>query len=407
MSINPKSYPLAGGSYTLDQLVEIITREVLVAYPLLGGEQGDQGPHCSACPAYPCDGHCVQTNPDGVRRVVSAGADRLTTRLGVKSVAADMASKIDHTLLKPQATEDQFRQLCAEARQFGFATVCVNPAWVPLCAQLLAGSPVKVCTVIGFPLGATLPEVKAFESQRCAALGAAELDMVINVGALKSRQYAVVEEDITAVVNAAHQLGASVKVIIEAAYLTDEEKVEACALSKAAGADYVKTSTGFGPSGATVEDVALMRRVVGPEMGVKAAGGIKTAEEAKAMIAAGATRIGASASVKIVGESEVEGPSTSWDPACAPDGHWRELTCPNVNCCSSSPTHMAVMPVSAGCWPTRQPSSRVDRSARPRRDASRPTEIRGLHDTGIALARRQVSRRANLRNTAIYPVSHG
>ena len=213
-----------------------------------------------------------------------------------------MASKIDHTLLKPQATEDQFRQLCAEARQFSFATVCVNPAWVPLCASLLRGSPVKVCTVIGFPLGATLPEVKAFETQRCITLGASELDMVINIGALKSRQYGVVEEDIAAVVNAAHALGGHVKVIIEAAYLTDEEKVEACALSKSAGADYVKTSTGFGPSGATVEDVALMRRVVGPEMGVKAAGGIKTAEDAKAMIAAGATRIGASASVKIVGE---------------------------------------------------------------------------------------------------------
>jgi deoxyribose-phosphate aldolase len=158
--------------------------------------------------------------------------------------------------------------------------------------------------VIGFPLGATLPEVKAFEVQRCVALGATELDMVINIGALKSRRYDVVQEDIAAVVNAAHALGGSVKVIIEATYLTDEEKVEACALSKAAGADYVKTSTGFGPSGATVEDVALMRRVVGPEMGVKAAGGIKTAEDAKAMIAAGATRIGASASVKIVGDTK-------------------------------------------------------------------------------------------------------
>ncbi len=285
-------------NYNLDQLVEILTREVLAAYPMLGEQM------CSVCKNQPCDGQCVQTNPDGVRQVVSAGADRLSTRLGVRTVASDMASKIDHTLLKPQATEDQFRQLCAEARQFSFATVCINPAWVPLCAQLLRGCPVKVCTVIGFPLGATLPDVKAFETQRCVALGAAEVDMVINIGALKSRQYDVVEEDIAAVVNAAHALGGAVKVIIEAAYLTDEEKVEACALSKAAGADYVKTSTGFGPSGATVEDVALMRRVVGPEMGVKAAGGIKTAEDAKAMIAAGATRVGASASVKIVGEAK-------------------------------------------------------------------------------------------------------
>ncbi len=271
--------------YSLEQLVELITREVMAAYP---------------AEAEHADPHWVQTNPNGARQVVSAGADRLSTRLGVTGIAEDLAGKIDHTLLKPQGTEDEIRQLCREAREFRFATVCVNPTWVPLCAQLLQGSPVKVCTVIGFPLGATLSEVKAFESQRCAALGAQELDMVLNIGALKSRNYDVVEEDIAAVVNVAHQLGAGVKVIIEAAYLSDEEKVEACALSKAAGADYVKTSTGFGPGGATVEDVALMRRVVGPEMGVKAAGGVKTPEDAKAMLAAGATRIGASAGVKIV-----------------------------------------------------------------------------------------------------------
>jgi deoxyribose-phosphate aldolase len=222
----------------------------------------------------------------------------------VEATASEMASKIDHTLLKPQATEDQFRQLCAEARQFSFATVCVNPAWVPLCAQLLRGSPVKVCTVIAFPLGATLPDVKAFETQRCIAWGAAEVDMVINIGALKSQQYEVVQDDIAAVVSAAHALGGKVKVIIETAYLTDEEKVKACELSKTAGSDFVKTSTGFGPSGATVEDVVLMRRVVGPEMGVKAAGGIKTAADAKAMIAAGATRIGTSAGVKIIAECQ-------------------------------------------------------------------------------------------------------
>jgi deoxyribose-phosphate aldolase len=235
---------------------------------------------------------------------MSQNSSNLTPDHSGPSAAAEMASKIDHTLLKPQATEDQFHQLCAEARQFSFATVCVNPAWVPLCAQLLRGSPVKVCTVIGFPLGATLPDVKAFEAQRCIALGAAEVDMVINIGALKSRQPDVVQADIAAVVQAAHALGGSVKVIIEAAYLTDEEKAEACALSRAAGADYVKTSTGFGPSGATVEDVALMRRVVGPDMGVKAAGGIKTAADAEAMIVAGATRIGTSAGVKIIAECQ-------------------------------------------------------------------------------------------------------
>jgi deoxyribose-phosphate aldolase len=235
---------------------------------------------------------------------MSQNSSNFTLYQNGPSAAAEMASKIDHTLLKAQATEDQFRQLCAEARQFSFATVCVNPAWVPLCVELLHGSPVKVCTVIGFPLGATLPDVKAFESQRCVALGAAEVDMVINIGALRSQQYDVVQADIAAVVNAAHALGGSVKVIIEVAYLTDEEKIKACALSKAVGADYVKTSTGFGPSGATVDDVALMRRVVGPEMGVKAAGGIKTAADAWAMIAAGATRIGTSAGVRIIAECQ-------------------------------------------------------------------------------------------------------
>jgi len=286
------------GNYTLDQLVELVTREVMAFYL----PEGDRP--CGSCGLTQCDHQCLQNNPGATQRVIGAGADRLSTRLGVKSVAAELAGMIDHTLLKPQATEDQFRQLCAEAREFGFATVCVNPAWVPLCAGLLRGSQVKVCTVIGFPLGATLPEVKAFESQRTIANGASELDMVINIGALKSRCYTVVEDDIAAVVNVAHPLAASVKVIIETAYLTDEEKVEACVLAKAAGADYVKTSTGFGPSGATVEDVALMRRVVGPEIGVKAAGGIRTTEEARAMIAAGATRIGASASVKIVGAAK-------------------------------------------------------------------------------------------------------
>lgn len=283
------------GAYSLDQLVEIITREVLAAYPKTGTE-------CAVCGSSTCVGQCVETNPDGARMVVEAGADRLSARLGVKNIAADMAGMIDHTILKPNATEEQVRQLCLEAREFSFATVCINPTWIPMAAEILRGSPVKVCTVIGFPLGATFAEVKAFEAQRCANLGATELDMVINIGALKSRQYDLVQDDIAAVVDAAHPLGASVKVIIEAAYLTDEEKVEACVLSKAAGADYVKTSTGFAPTGATVEDVALMRRVVGPGMGVKAAGGVKTAEDAKAMIAAGATRIGASASVKIIGE---------------------------------------------------------------------------------------------------------
>ncbi|MCX7668935.1 MAG: deoxyribose-phosphate aldolase [Anaerolineae bacterium] len=215
---------------------------------------------------------------------------------------ADPAALIDHTLLKPTATAAQVRQLCAEAREHGFASVCVNPTWVALCAQELAGSPVKVCTVVGFPLGADLPEVKAFAAERCIALGATEIDMVLNIGALKSQEYAAVREDIAAVVRSAHAAGGIVKVIIETAYLTAEEKVAACVLAQDAAADFVKTSTGFGPAGATVADVALMRRVVGPAMGVKAAGGIRTASDFRAMVAAGANRIGASASVQIMRE---------------------------------------------------------------------------------------------------------
>ncbi len=279
-------------NYTLDELVTLITREVLAAYPAGSGQ-------CTSC-RQPCSGQCVSSNPDAVRQVVAAGASRLSTRLGVRGVAADMAGMIDHTLLKPDADEAQLRQLCAEAREYGFASVCVNPTWVPLCAELLRGSSAAVCTVIGFPLGATLGDVKVYESERAIAHGARELDMVINVGALKSRSYDQVLDDIAGVVGVAHAHGALVKVIIEAVLLTDDEKVEACALSKAAGADFVKTSTGFASGGATAADVALMRRVVGAQMGVKAAGGIKTADDASAMIQAGATRIGASAGIKIV-----------------------------------------------------------------------------------------------------------
>jgi deoxyribose-phosphate aldolase len=211
---------------------------------------------------------------------------------------------IDHTLLRPNATQDEIAQLCYEARKYGFAAVCVNPSYVKLCADLLKGSEVEVCTVVGFPLGATSPEAKAFEAQKSVRDGATEVDMVINVGALKSRDWELVEGDIAGIARVCHAGGAILKVIIEAAFLTDEEKIAACQLAKVAGADFVKTSTGFGPGGATAEDVALMRYVVGSEMGVKAAGGIKTRADAERMIAAGADRIGASASVKIIqGES--------------------------------------------------------------------------------------------------------
>jgi deoxyribose-phosphate aldolase len=211
-----------------------------------------------------------------------------------------VAGTIDHTLLKPDATAAQVADLCAEAREYGFASVCVNPSYVALAHRLLAGSGVPVCSVVGFPLGATPSEVKVYEALRAIADGAAEVDMVINIGALKSGDHDAVERDIAAVARACHASDVHLKVIIEAALLTDEEKVTACELAAAAGADYVKTSTGFGPGGATVADVALMRRTVGPDMGVKAAGGIGTYDDAAAMIAAGATRIGASAGVRIV-----------------------------------------------------------------------------------------------------------
>lgn len=214
----------------------------------------------------------------------------------------EIARLIDHTLLKAEATQAQIEQLCAEAAYHHFAAVCINPAYVSLAAQLLKGSDVAVCTVVGFPLGATTPAVKAYETVQVVAAGAVEVDMVINIGALKSGQAELVKEDIIAVVRTAHEHSATVKVIIEAALLTDEEKRIACALAKSAGADYVKTSTGFGPWGATAADVALMREVVGTDMGVKAAGGIRTLADAQMMVAAGATRLGTSAGVKIMEE---------------------------------------------------------------------------------------------------------
>jgi deoxyribose-phosphate aldolase len=214
-----------------------------------------------------------------------------------------VAALIDHTLLKPEVTALQIDGLCQEAIRHGFATVCVNPSWVWRASRLLGNSPVGVCSVVGFPLGATPADVKAYESERAIADGAREIDMVINIGALKSGDLRVVERDIEAVTGPCREAGAVSKVIIEAALLTDEEKVTACTLAKAAAADFVKTSTGFGPGGATAHDVALMRRVVGEEMGVKAAGGVRDLEGLKAMVAAGATRIGASAGVRIVQES--------------------------------------------------------------------------------------------------------
>lgn len=269
------------GSY--EKLVDQITDLVLAK---LGGED--------SCPSF-CEAD--------VQRIVDAGASRIGVVLGETATAHDWASLIDHTLLKPEASEADIKKLCDEAAQFGFASVCVNPAWVKKAAGFLRGTGVPVCTVIGFPLGATLPDVKAYEARRAIFDGAREVDMVINVGALRSGDDCDVEEDIRAVVEAAHENGVLCKVIIETALLSDEEKVRACLASKNAGADFVKTSTGFSKGGATVHDVALMRRTVGSALGVKASGGVKGIEDARKMFEAGATRIGASVGVKIAQEA--------------------------------------------------------------------------------------------------------
>jgi deoxyribose-phosphate aldolase len=259
-----------------------------------------------------CACHAVSSDccPDRLRGVLDAGA----TRVGVHAsggAPTGVASMIDHTLLKPDASRKEIDALCQEAAQFGFATVCVNPTWVAHAARQLAKTSVGVCSVVGFPLGATTAEVKGFETRRAIFDGAREIDMVINVGALKSGDLRTVELDIEAVTRPCRECGVLSKVIIEAALLTDDEKVAACTIAKAAGADYVKTSTGFASGGATAADVALMRRVVGAEMGVKAAGGVRDLEGLKAMVAAGATRVGASAGVKIVQQSRGEKPTAT------------------------------------------------------------------------------------------------
>jgi deoxyribose-phosphate aldolase len=219
---------------------------------------------------------------------------------------AQVARLIDHTLLKPQATPAQIGRLCDQARRYGFASVCINPVYVRLAAERLAGSGVAVCTVVGFPLGANTTVIKVQEAQQAIADGATEIDMVIQIGALKAGDHQAVQDDIAAVSSACHAGGALLKVIIEAVLLTDEEKVTACRLAQAAGADFVKTSTGFAGGGATVADVRLMRQAVGPEMGIKAAGGVHSYADAMAMVEAGATRIGASAGVEIVEQAPQE-----------------------------------------------------------------------------------------------------
>jgi deoxyribose-phosphate aldolase len=271
---------------TREELIELVTREVLAAL----AERSD-----------------ICATPERLRTVVANGADRVSFHGDAQDVPLDLAKYIDHTLLKPDATQDDIDTLCDEALEYGFAAVCINPTWVKRAAERLRGSAVKVATVIGFPLGATTPEIKAMETRKALRDGAREVDMVINIGALKSGQQELVRKDIEKVVDSAHEAGAITKVILETGLLTDEEKVIASALAKQAKAEFVKTSTGFSGGGATVYDVALMRETVGPDMGIKASGGVRTLEDAEDMIAAGATRIGASAGVQIIGAQEGDG----------------------------------------------------------------------------------------------------
>jgi deoxyribose-phosphate aldolase len=267
-----------------EQLIEVVTRQVLAA---LAGRSEAEG-------------------LDDAQQVVANGAARLGYSGPAAGVPQNLARFIDHTLLRPTATAADIDRLCDEAVEHRFAAVCINPCWVARAARRLRGSAVTVASVVGFPLGASSPEIKAMEARRALREGAREIDMVINIGALKSGDHELVRRDIAGVSDACREVGARNKVIIEAAYLTDEEKVVACRLAQAARAHFVKTSTGFGPGGATVLDVALMREVVGEKMGVKAAGGIHTAAEVREMITAGATRIGASAGVRIVSGEEGE-----------------------------------------------------------------------------------------------------
>ena len=272
----------------IQRLIQIIIEELAAA--------GHRAPATERCACHSVLSECC---PDRLRGILDAGA----TRLGLHAAGGatgGVAAMIDHTLLKPDATRQEIETLCREAAQYEFASVCVNPTWVAVCARALQGSRVKVCSVVGFPLGATTADTKHFETRRAIFDGACEIDMVINVGALRSGDHELVRREIEKVSDACHEAGAINKVIIEAAFLTDEEKVIASHVTKLGRADFVKTSTGFGPGGATLEDVLLMRETVGPKLGVKAAGGIRSAEDVREMIAAGATRIGASASVAIV-----------------------------------------------------------------------------------------------------------
>ncbi len=300
--------PSSNGEERLENLsaedIERIVRRIAEMTQASTATDGSLAEACTNVACVFCK-VCAESNPELVRQFVDLGADRIVHQPGAGAVPRDLAKYIDHTLLKPDATAQEIEALCAEAAQYGFASVCVNPNWVALAARHLNGTPVEVCSVVGFPLGAHVPEIKALETRRAVREGAREIDMVINVGALKGGDDELVHRDIRAVTEACIDGRAICKVIIEAALLTDEEKTRACQLAKRARADFVKTSTGFGPGGATAHDVALMAGAVrGTKMGVKAAGGIRSLEDAEKMIQAGATRLGASAGVKIIKESK-------------------------------------------------------------------------------------------------------
>lgn len=297
-----------------DSLIELTSKDIsriadrISQMVVLPESQISTAASCTCNSEMVCTcGMCIEKKPDTFRKFIDFGVDRLGIEEGTggECIPEDIARCIDHTILKPDATEDDIIKLCAEAREFQFASVCVSPSYVPLAARELAGSPVKVCTVVGFPSGAHMPEIKAMEARRAIREGAKEIDMVINIGALKSGNDELVYRDIRTVVETCNDGSAISKIIIEAALLTEDEKVRACTMAKQAKANYVKTSTGFGPGGATAEDVALMSKIVGQAgLGVKAAGGIKSYDDAQKMIEAGATRLGASAGIKILQQAK-------------------------------------------------------------------------------------------------------
>ena len=300
----------------LDQLVAQIGEEIIsrlgkgTSAPLPLPARGE-GLNLKGQVCPDCTQRCPQTCARNTKEIIACGACRVSSSDKLTRIDPAIAMLIDHTLLRADATSSEIRRICGEARQFGFASVCINPYWVPLVTSELKGSTVKVCTVIGFPLGASATAIKVAEAEHAINSGAQEVDMVINVGELKGGNHEAVRKDIAAVVEASHRLGAIVKVILETALLDDNQKAIASTLCKMAGADFVKTSTGFSTGGATAHDVALMRSIVGPDIGVKASGGIRTLDDLNQMAAAGATRIGASASVKIMEAASGAAPAPS------------------------------------------------------------------------------------------------